>query len=178
MGFLASRRIAVWTDGLKRWAVAESSRREGPGGDDYCLGVIAAVMASQRYQPPLSDQERKDSSLRFLEGYSDAKELIAKVLRSGVAPSRDYADLLSRPYLEPLTTDKSLTMEDGVVSPSPSSDGAGTRPPVARRRDWSDIRFDQQRDLWVCVAHDNPACPDCPNALAILSARNQGRSGQ
>ncbi len=109
MGFLANRRIAVWTDGLKRWAVAESSRRGDPGGDDYYLGVIAAVMASQRYRPWLSDQERKNSSLRFLEGYSDATELIAKVLRLGGAPSGDYADLLSRPYLEPLMTDKSLT---------------------------------------------------------------------
>ena len=46
------------------------------------------------------------------------------------------------------------------------------------RRDWPEIRFDQQRDLWVCVAHDNPACSECPNALAMLSARNQGRSRQ
>jgi hypothetical protein len=47
---------------------------------------------------------------------------------------------------------------------------------VTSRRDWPDIRFDQQRGLWVCIAHDNPECPDCPNALAILIARNQGRS--
>jgi hypothetical protein len=45
----------------------------------------------------------------------------------------------------------------------------------ARRADWADIRFDQQRNLWVCIAHGHSDCSECPNAFAILSARNLGR---
>ncbi len=46
------------------------------------------------------------------------------------------------------------------------------------QRDWSPIRFDQDREMWVCTPHDDPDCHECPNAFATLSARNAGRSRQ
>jgi very-short-patch-repair endonuclease len=44
------------------------------------------------------------------------------------------------------------------------------------RRDWPSVEFDQQRNLWVCTTHRDPACNKCPGALGLLRARNQGRS--
>lgn len=103
MGFLANRRIAAWTEGLKRWAVAES-KRLGPDDpeSDFCLGVIQAVMTAQRYGPPLSDAELTKLPLQHMQGYVCARGLINNVLQFGDAPTGDYRTLLEQPFSEPL----------------------------------------------------------------------------
>jgi len=70
MGFAANRRIAAWTEDLKRWAVGESDRATESWAQSYYLGVIKAVMVSQRYGKPFPDGLLAREPVDFQHGVS------------------------------------------------------------------------------------------------------------
>jgi hypothetical protein len=92
---MAKRRIAVWTEDLKGWAVEQLKVHDTDTDNGvYLLGVVFGVMAAQGRLPyPLKD----DISPIMKLGYQDTRMLIDRVRQDGDAPDGDYASLLALP---------------------------------------------------------------------------------
>jgi hypothetical protein len=93
--------MAAWIWELRRWAVPKLHGSSGTDESQYAAGVIIAVDVSTKRRPPLQDGG-KNLPLPIFAGYSDAWELINKVVACGDAPKGDYEELLGMPYGDPL----------------------------------------------------------------------------
>jgi hypothetical protein len=107
MGFISDRRVALWVQGLERWATkevaahteqtAKGKNRIDPHGM-YCLGVLSAVTMAKGTKPgrppaPKDRDQRQD--------LADASALLRRVVTAGRPPGRDYLELLGNPGSAP-----------------------------------------------------------------------------
>ncbi|HTZ08311.1 MAG TPA: hypothetical protein VMB72_04520 [Acidimicrobiales bacterium] len=94
MGFRARHRIAGWTFDLRRWARDEEARHGDKTTEgQYAFGVfMAALERIDRVPWPPGTMDRYWPPAQC--GFRDATALIEQVVATGVAPGRNFGELL------------------------------------------------------------------------------------